>query len=88
MLFEFCKNFLNIEKNYNFIFSKFHVFFAFHAISNIKKKIGVNKIPGGGGGGLGVDIGNFNMRKYWKVPLHLLVKWEMVSPNRRGGFPR
>ena len=39
MLFEFCMNFLNIEKNVilrNF-FSKFNVFYAFHAISNIKK---------------------------------------------------
>ena len=34
------------------MFSKFHVFFTFHAISNIKKKkkIGVKKIRGGGGG--------------------------------------
>ena len=53
MLFEFFMNFFNIEK-YKilifFFFSKFHVFFAFHAISNIKKKI-VKKISGGGGGG-------------------------------------
>ena len=37
MLFEFFMNFFNIEK-YKikiFFFSKFHVFFAFHAISNI-----------------------------------------------------
>ena len=47
MLFEFCMNFLNIEKNniLRFLFSIFHVFFGFHAIFNIKKKI-----PGGGGG--------------------------------------
>ena len=38
-------NFLNIEQNK---ISIFHVFFAFHAISNIKKN-GVKKIPGGGG---------------------------------------
>ena len=40
MLFEFFMNFLNIEKKkiINLIFFKFHVFFAFHAISNIKKK--------------------------------------------------
>ena len=51
-------NFLNIEKNkiLRFFFSIFHVFFAFHAISNIKKKkIGVKKLKfrgvGGGGGG-------------------------------------
>ena len=38
----------------NFLFSIFHVFFAFHAISNIKKKkIGVKKkFRGGGGGGV------------------------------------
>ena len=37
MLFEFFMNFLNIEKNkiLNNFFSKFHVFFMFHAISNI-----------------------------------------------------
>ena len=36
MLFEFFMNFLNIEKNkiFSFLF-KFHVFFAFHTISNI-----------------------------------------------------
>ena len=52
MLFEFFIHFLNIEKNQMFtiFFSIFHVFFAFHAISNIKKKIGVKKNPGGGGG--------------------------------------
>ena len=33
----------------NFFFQYFHVFFAFHAISNIKNKIGVKKNPGGGG---------------------------------------
>ena len=38
MLFEFFMNFLNIEKNiYIYFFSIFKVFFAFHAISNIKK---------------------------------------------------
>ena len=37
MLFEFFMNFLNIEKNkiLRIIFFKFHVFFAFYAISNI-----------------------------------------------------
>ena len=52
MLFEFFINFLNIEKNkiLRFYFSIFHVFFTFHAISNIKNKILVyKKIPGGGG---------------------------------------
>ena len=44
-------NFLNIEKN-KFLFVIFHVFFAFHAISNIKKKIGVKKKFRGGGGGV------------------------------------
>ena len=28
----------------------------------------------------------FNIKKkYWKVPLHLLVKWEVVTPNSREG---
>ena len=51
MLFEFFMNFLNIEKNKIslFFFSIFQVFFAFHAISNIKKKIGVKKKIRGGG---------------------------------------
>ena len=50
MLFEFFMNILNIEKNkIIFFFSIFNVFFAFHAISNIKKKIGVKKKSGGGG---------------------------------------
>ena len=50
MLFEFFMNFLNIEKNkLKYIcFQFFHVFFAFHAISNIKKNSGW----GGGGGWL------------------------------------
>ena len=41
MLFEFFMNFLNIEKNkiLRFFFSKFHDFFTFHAISNIKKNL-------------------------------------------------
>ena len=41
MLLELCMNFLNIEKNIEqniYFFSIFHVFFAFYAISNIKKK--------------------------------------------------
>ena len=37
MLFEFFMNFLDIEKNkiLRILFSKFHVYFAFHAISSI-----------------------------------------------------
>ena len=51
MLFYFFMNFLNIEKNiyiYNFFFPIFQVFFAFHVISNIKKKCGVKKKNPGG----------------------------------------
>ena len=54
MLFEFVMIFLILKKIKfkEFFFSIFQVFFAFHAISNIKKKIGVKKKnPGGGGGG-------------------------------------
>ena len=39
----------------NFFSSKFHVFFTFHAISNIKKKkknVCKKKFGGGGGGGV------------------------------------
>ena len=46
MLFEFFMNFLNIEKK----ISIFHVFFAFHAISNIKKNWCKKKFRGGGTG--------------------------------------
>ena len=55
ILFEFCMNFLNIEKNkiLRIFFSKLHGFFTFHAISNIKKKKKwFKKIFGGGGGGV------------------------------------
>ena len=48
MLLDFFMNFFNIEF---FFFLIFHVFFAFHAISNIKTKIGEKKNSGGGGGG-------------------------------------
>ena len=65
MLFEFFMNFLNIEQNkiFRIFFSKFHVFFTFHAISNIKKnkKFGVQKKIGGGGGAGGCGI--FFLRK-------------------------
>ena len=44
----------------------------------------LKKIPGGGGGGCRQKI-FLTLNKYWKVPLHLLVKWEVVSPNRRYG---
>ena len=53
MLFEFFMNFLNIEKNkiLRIFFSIFQVFFAFHAISNIKKiYIWCKKNNFGGGG--------------------------------------
>ena len=56
MLFEFFMNFLNIETNkiLTIFFSKFQVFFTFHAISNTKKKKKKNwckkkKNRGGGG---------------------------------------
>ena len=44
-------NFLDIEKNqiFRILFSIFHVFFTFYAISNILKKIGVKTNFGGGG---------------------------------------
>ena len=53
MLFDFFKNFLNIEKNKKFriFFSKFHVFFSrFKLFPTLKTKNGVQKKSGGGGG--------------------------------------
>ena len=49
MLFEFFMNFLNIKILF---FSIFQVFFAFHAISNIKQKIIEKKKKNRGGGGI------------------------------------
>ena len=49
MLFAFFMNFLNIEKNeIKFFFFNISIFFAFHAISNIKKKFCVKKKNPGG----------------------------------------
>ena len=49
MLFDFFMNFLNIEKNkiLRIFFSIFHVFFAFHAISNIMYRNIRNQEPYG-----------------------------------------
>ena len=49
IFYEFFKYWKKLKKKNSSIF---HVFFAFHAISNIKKKFGVKKISGGGGGGV------------------------------------
>ena len=40
---------------------------------------------GGGGGGVWIFFSTLKKIIYWKVPLHLLVKWEVVSPNSREG---
>ena len=85
MLFEFFKNFLNIEKNkivriFSFKISCFlrvlcyfqHLTFFFKKNSSLLFNLAFYAI--------------FNIifvLKYWKVPLHLLVKWEVVSPNSR-----
>ena len=56
-------------------FSIFQVFFAFHAISTLKKKIGVKKIkinPGGGGGGGGVDLFIFLEKQFFLISLFML----------------
>ena len=51
--------------------NKFFMFSSrFMLFPTLKKKICVKKILS---------------HKYWKVPLHLLVKWEVVSPNSREG---
>ena len=66
----------------------------------LQKKIGVKKkkkIRGGGGGVVEFFflekqfflISRFMLFStlhffFWKVPLHLLVKWEVVTPNSRG----
>ena len=77
--------------NLNFFSSIFQVFFAFHA--NIKNLVYKKN------SGVWIFfylfflekqfflISHFmlfsTLQKYWKVPLHLLVKWEVVSPNSR-----
>ena len=54
MLFEFCMNFLNIEKNkiFRIFFQNFMVSSRFMLFPTLKKKIGVKKKIGGGGGGV------------------------------------
>ena len=54
----------------------------------LKNKFGVKKNPGGGGGGIMflshfTFYAIFNIKKNIYMPLHLLVKWEVVSPNSR-----
>ena len=71
------------------MFSIFPVLFVFHAIFNISNK---NKNPGGCVFFCRKTILShftfyaiFNINFFLKVPLHLLVKWEVVSPNSREG---
>ena len=80
-------NFLYIEKNkiLRILFSIFHVFFAFHAISKIKKKGGVDFFLEKQFFLISRFMLFSTLTKYWKVPLYLLVKWEVVSPNSREG---
>ena len=69
----------------------FEFFKYWNAISNIKKKIGVKKNQGGEFFFLEKQLSLISrfmlfstlQKKYWKVPLHLLVKWEVVYPNSR-----
>ena len=64
------------------LFFKISCFFVFHAISNIYKKNWCEKNQF-------FLISRFMLfptlkkKQYSKVPLHLLVKWEVVSPNSR-----
>ena len=90
MLFEFFMIFLNIETNKIYIFfSIFQVFFAFHAISKIKKKNWCKKkIRGGCGFFFRKTILShftfyaiFNIKKIFKSAPSL----EVVSPNSREG---
>ena len=73
--------------------SRFMLFPSLKKKNWCKKK----KIREGGGGGVDFFFRKtilsdftfyaiFNIKKmYWKVPLHLLVKWEVVSQNSREG---
>ena len=95
-MFEFFMNILNIEKNKILrIFFQYFIFSSrFMLFPALKKSFGIKKIKFRGGG---VDfflkqfflISRFmlfsTLKKYWKVPLHLLVKLEVVSPNSREG---
>ena len=53
MLFEFCMNFLNIEKNkiLRIFFQYFMFALRFMLFATLKKRFGVKKKFGGGGGG-------------------------------------
>ena len=100
MLFECFMNFLNIEQNKIkiYIFSIFQVFFALHAISNIKKKNWCTKKKFRGGGG-GVDFffrktilshftfyAIFNIKKkIEKCPFTYWLNGMCFSPNSREG---
>ena len=75
----------------------FHLLVKWEVVSPNSRE----KKSGGGGGGVWIFFFRkpilsyftfyaiFNIKKknikYWKVPLHLLVKWEVISPNSREG---
>ena len=92
MLFEFFIIFLNIEKNKMlriFVLQYFMFSSRFMLFPTLKKNWCTKKNPGGG---CFVEKQSFlisrfmlfsTLKKDWKVILHLLVKWEVVSPNSR-----
>ena len=73
MLFATFKNKILVYKNkYNFFFGRGAIYFLEKHFFLISFRILCY-----------FQHYNFIVWKYWKVPLHLLVKWEVVSPNSR-----
>ena len=90
MLFEFCMNFLNIEKKKIQYFMFSSRFMLFPTLKKINKLV-YKKKSGGGCGFFFLEKQFFLISRFMlfstlkKIPLHLLVKWEVVSPNSREG---
>ena len=72
-------NFNNNFFKYFMFSSRFMLFSTFKKIFGVKKIL--NTFPGVSRYMLFSTLKIYFLGKYWKVPLHLLVKWEVVSPN-------
>ena len=87
IFFEFCMNFLNIEKNkINFlIFFNISCFLRVSCYFQHKKKLVYKKFAGGGGVEFffrkQLFLPSFRPSVRPSITFSLLVKWEVVSPN-------